>query len=563
MRIVILQLIIALASVFMSSTLNAQVRDTALLLRDSLDYTVLPNNSNSNGQEFSPIAYKNGYIYVSNKKTTLNKIGYNKVYWIGFDQLLSIDTVHAEKASKIHNAHNQISSNDNQILFNIQRKKIISVADSVEAKFIEFIPEHSFTVDAGLNRVIYAKKSVTKINGQYHWQLWEAKLEEGKLKQAYKINMPSNAANYFYPYLTEDGKTLYFASNIVGGKGGYDIYKVIKSDKGWSNTIENINELNTSANEIAPAIYRNSLYFSSNRSGGMGGYDLYLSQIGKPIENLGYPINSQSDELGLIRNEDKLLLQSNRNQNLDFYAFTHKPLETKWTGTIVNAVNGQPLNGINIALTDKALPSNKQSFKTNENGFYSIVGKPNRNYEVVIKGEGVDTTFSLNTSLSSFNATTLNTSLRVNKIDINTNTTAKVVIEQLHQKQSFVSIIDSLKSLTTDFTELHHPFNKATIVKEDLSKLARLIEKVKRTKGASIVIVSASDCIGTSQYNEALSLQRANRLNKTLAKLNNNQMFLYPVGENQLVISCEDATNKRYQALNRYSYVFIIEASKK
>ncbi|MFM1756770.1 MAG: hypothetical protein RL621_1743, partial [Bacteroidota bacterium] len=61
-------------------SLNAQ-QANYLLLRDSLDYSSIKNNINSNKQQFNPIPYNNGLIFVSNKTTAFNKIGYNKVYW--------------------------------------------------------------------------------------------------------------------------------------------------------------------------------------------------------------------------------------------------------------------------------------------------------------------------------------------------------------------------------------------------------------------------------------------------------------------------------------------------
>jgi hypothetical protein len=196
--------------------------------RDSLDYTILKNKLNSKSQQFSPIIYRNGVVYVSNKQTDFNKIGFNKVYWSSLDELTKIDSINLEKNFNSNNANFKFTSNDNQLLFRLDRNKLLSVADDVEAKFIDFIPYHSFTFNQDLSKVIYTKSSFFKYKGVFHWQLWEADLIRGKLKNNRKINLPLKHVDYFYPSLSSDGSILYFSSNMPGGKGGM-IYTKSKS----------------------------------------------------------------------------------------------------------------------------------------------------------------------------------------------------------------------------------------------------------------------------------------------------------------------------------------------
>ena len=101
-----------------------------------------------------------------------------------------------------------------------------------------------------------------------------------------------------------DGNTLIFSSNRPGGKGGYDIYMTRKLPTGkWGNT-QNVESLNTTGNEEYPSLAPDgqTLYFSSNGHYGMGGMDLYKvlwnpeeNTWGEP-ENLGYPLNTPQDE---------------------------------------------------------------------------------------------------------------------------------------------------------------------------------------------------------------------------------------------------------------------------
>ncbi|WP_424961955.1 OmpA family protein [Ekhidna sp.] len=108
------------------------------------------------------------------------------------------------------------------------------------------------------------------------------------------------------PSLSADGKTLYFASNRRGGFGGRDIW-VTKYEKDQWSVPENLGKtINTRKDETTPFIHPNgvSLYFSGNGYPGMGGYDLYQAQKKDSTwtepKNLGYPINTYRDEVSIV-----------------------------------------------------------------------------------------------------------------------------------------------------------------------------------------------------------------------------------------------------------------------
>jgi outer membrane protein OmpA-like peptidoglycan-associated protein len=134
-------------------------------------------------------------------------------------------------------------------------------------------------------------------------------------------------------------------------------------------------------------------------------------------------------------------------------------------------------------------------------------------------------------------------------------------LEQSKMTTVFARTVDSLKMLTKDYVELHHPFDQVYIIQKDLNNYYKLIERVKRLTGKEIVIVSATDCNGTDEYNEELSQRRAKRIYKTLSALSDkNKVVIKHVGERELLKACDDlAKSKEEQVVNRYSYVFIID----
>lgn len=109
------------------------------------------------------------------------------------------------------------------------------------------------------------------------------------------------------PCISPDGRTLYFASVRAGGEGGSDIYVSHYQDNlGWSQPEKLSKNINTMFDEMRPFIHPDgqTLYFSSNGWPGMGNFDIFMSRRqadgswSQPV-NLGYPINTSGDELGI------------------------------------------------------------------------------------------------------------------------------------------------------------------------------------------------------------------------------------------------------------------------
>lgn len=160
-----------------------------------------------------------------------------------------------------------------------------------------------------------------------HYKLIDSKWIEQK-------DFPFNNANYniAHPAVSEDGKTIYFSSDKRGGMGGMDIYQSTKTKKGWSTPINLGIQINTIANEVFPTLLSDgTLYFSSDGLIGMGGLDLYYTKNVNgyfliPI-NIGAPLNSSADDFHLIYDtkNGNGYLTSNRNKlglNDDLFNFT-------------------------------------------------------------------------------------------------------------------------------------------------------------------------------------------------------------------------------------------------
>lgn len=146
-----------------------------------------------------------------------------------------------------------------------------------------------------------------------------------------RINLP-NVSNK-QPSISPDGRTLYFTSNRPGGYGGYDIWYSRRDEKGEWGTARNLGEtVNTPWEEQSPFIHfdNKTLYFASNGHPGMGDFDLFKTNLqadstwSVPV-NLGYPINTPATDMGLVIGATgaNAYYASSRNerQGLDIYTF--------------------------------------------------------------------------------------------------------------------------------------------------------------------------------------------------------------------------------------------------
>ncbi len=135
------------------------------------------------------------------------------------------------------------------------------------------------------------------------------------------------------PSLSADGRTVYFASDRQGTKGGLDLWKSNKNtDETWSTPVNLGDSVNTPEDELSPFIHHDgtTLYFSSYGHLGMGGADIFISKMNEDGEwgipgNLGYPINTHEDEIGLIVNTSGTVAyysgMSERGDDKDIFKF--------------------------------------------------------------------------------------------------------------------------------------------------------------------------------------------------------------------------------------------------
>ena len=165
---------------------------------------------------------------------------------------------------------------------------------------ITFSPDGNLAV---FTQVMSKKQKGDKKINVYKPMLLFSFKEAGKWTMPERLPFVDLDHSYGHGYIAADGKTLYFSSDREGGFGGEDIYKSEFIDGKWSDPKNLGNTINSSRDEVFPCFYDSRLYFSSDKSGGIGGLDIYAAELGddgifgkpKAIDGL----NSSADDFGL------------------------------------------------------------------------------------------------------------------------------------------------------------------------------------------------------------------------------------------------------------------------
>ena len=524
-----------------------------ILQRDSLDYTTHALHTNSINNEFNPIIYKGGLLFVSNKKNATNLNGANKVYWVPNSQISSNGKDSVFKNSRLNDDYTAPTSNDNDILTHYSSRKYRSHLNPIESLFSDFNPDGSFAINDSANEVFYAQLSSHKIKGAYRWELWHAILKEGRLKHAKKIFSEKDTSDYLYPHLTDSGRMLLFSSNKAGGKGGYDIYAIEKKNNIWDTNPIALNEINTSSNEIAPATINNSLneiYYSSDKIGGMGGYDAYkFSRVTKSNVNFGFPLNTNHDELGITSTSNLFFLTKVEAGKPDINFFEYNPIKINVKGLLTYAFDSSLVANQKIYITDKDELKIIDSITTDQKANFTFVGKPNRNYLITtLNKDGYNEYFDVSTGASKVqdNYKLLALSGRSEK-QIMDSIQHLIAMAEQNKLDSLQRIINNNKFV------VYYDFDKYDLQPKEQRVLDSALVGLKNNPLIYAIVGAFTDCIGSYEYNYNLSVKRGKAVVDYLIKhgLNKNRIIFNGYSKKYSVTACLTGNTKGKKQLQQ------------
>jgi outer membrane protein OmpA-like peptidoglycan-associated protein len=444
-------------SSFLTRSLNWAIKN-----QDSINKKVYigVTNIDVSGQSLGYCFFDNGLIYAHAKDTNYNE--FTTLFNLGF--ITRVDSVTFIKGDDVVSDIN-FPFNEGSPCLSPDGETLYFTATGAKVKEGEIRK-------SGIKE--------TSTDGVNNLRLYNSKLENGTFTGVFELPFNDKNFNYIHPTVSADAKTLYFASDMPGGYGGLDIYKVTRNADGtWTTPINLGEKVNTTEQEGFPFLVDDKLYFASKGHVGFGGYDIFVTTIGNNFtlsnpQNMGKPFNTSKDDMAFVLDKDGTTgyLSSNRESDngMDKVYF----FNSNFTPTPVkNILSKVDTTQVMLAKVETTLKKDTAS---------TIVTKKT----VLPK---VDTTKVL----------IAHTEITIKK------DAAKSITIKIEEDES---AIDALTGKMILVSSGYFKFNSSDLP-SDLKSFNDVLTLWKTDKRATIEIIATTDCRGTEQYNLALSKKRA------------------------------------------------------
>jgi len=391
-------------------------------------------------------------------------------------------------------------------------------------------------------------------------KIYRSELIDGKWKNLTELPFNNDEYSVGHPALSPDESILYFASDMPGGLGATDIYKVsVTNHETYGEPINLGKTINTEGKEMFPYVdQNNTLYFSSNGQLGLGALDVFESKIQgdqftKP-NNLGTPINSPMDDFAFVINEELTngYFSSNREGGKgddDIYSFIISICHESIEGVVTDVKTNDPIESATVQLIDtsgKVLAERT----TKADGKYSF-------------GDlFCETDFTVVATKQDY---------RQDQKDVATLAIDKKVIEANLQLESLIqapvaTATEALPQIV--IRPIYFDFDKYNIREDARYELEHIVDVMRNHPNMVIKIESHTDSRATKAYNRVLSDNRAKSTRNYLISrgiASNRIESAIGYGEDRLLNHCDDANMKKCSEeehqLNRRSYFYIVQGA--
>lgn len=358
-------------------------------------------------------------------------------------------------------------------------------------------------------RVMYLTQCQTDAAAPRYAQIVTSNRSDAAWGKAEKLEITRDTlSSYAHPAISPDGQWLYFTSDMPGGQGGLDIWRVRLTSNGLGG-LENLGKpINTPGNEEFPTFRPNGdLYFSSDGHPGMGGLDIFIAHPSKKngytLEHPGYPLNSQGDDFGMTFEgvHNRGFFSSNRNDGRGWdhiYSFENPEIIQSVKGWVYEQ-DGYELPAAMVYMVGTDGTNEKLSVKGD--GSFERVLTPGVDYIFLATCKGFlnhKEEISVKSSDES-NETVLQFPLA--------SITAPVLIDNIF-----------------------YDFDKATLRPESTKALDELVKLLNENPNVTIELSAHCDYKGSSAYNKLLSQRRAEAVVQYLIAKGIAQDRLSPVG---------------------------------
>lgn len=505
-------------------------------------------------------------IEMQSGRFTIAKVDFNDKYsdfapsFYGDTIVFASNRVHRSYEKNIHTWNKQPFSDLYRLDKNTKGDKdeVHPFSKDINSKYHESTAV--FTKDG--NTIYFTRNNyLNKVYAADNDGLNRLKLYRGhKNKKGWIIEeLPFNSDQYSvaHPSLSTDEKILYFASDMPGGYGESDLYQVPITGNTFGKIVNLGKEINSESRETFPFINsEGKLFFSSDGHEGLGGLDVFVSEMNKegtfgPIYNLGEPINSPLDDFTFIINgagEGYMASNRDNSQNDEIYKLKQiKPIiftcnqylkgkvrdnrtQIAIAGVVVKLLSA---DGVLIAETITAI-----------DGSYSFPDKLLCNKQYLVRSE-----------IDNYNTT---------EAIVVTGVLPEEVINQDLEMQKGVFIAGTDLGKVLKLGPIYFDLNKWDVRPDAEIELKKVISAMQEFPNLKIDIRSHTDSRASYKYNMILSDKRSKSILAYIVKKGNiasDRITSHGYGESELLNGCKDGvkcTEEEHQ-LNRRSEFIIVQ----
>lgn len=342
----------------------------------------------------------------------------------------------------------------------------------------------SFSPDGQTMYLTLAKRS---LEANTSVEICTSRRSDASWSAPQKLEITGDTLSAFgHPAVSPDGTYLYFSSDMPGGFGGKDIWRINLKDRVGS--LENLGEqINTPGDEMFPYVRTDSLlYFASDGHPGFGGLDMFTARLNSTgdrwsVENLGLPLNSQGDDFGITFGEGESgFFSSNRGDARGYdHIFSFVKPDIKVT-----------ISGMVLDKDEEPVP----------NAIIRIVGDDGSNQKEVARDDG-SFKFNLQRGVRYVMLAGAKGYLNV-----------KQEFESDPEEEDADYAIDFILAAVNKpqvVENIFYDFDRATLRPESKEALDEMAEILRDNPNVTIEMGSHTDRVGTEEYNEGLSDRRA------------------------------------------------------
>lgn len=356
------------------------------------------------------------------------------------------------------------------------------------------------------------------------------------------------------PSLSADGDILYFASSRSGGKGKMDIWKAEKIGVSTDGVplfgkVTNLSEINTFGNDLSPFIHPDgkTLYFASDGRPGLGGSDIFMTRLiddkwSEPV-NLGYPINTNRNEEGLVVeiSGERAWYTTDRNsgkgRDIQYFSLpeSFRPAQVSYLkGLITDASTGMKISA-DIVLSDlKSKETVLRITKAENQGDFLICLPAGKNYGLNVTQKGY-LFYSENISLTEG-------------------------YSRLSPKEEIIRLKPIAPGAFTTLRTIFFKTNSWELEPESSTQLDEMAQFMQINPEVVMEVVGHTDNIGTEAYNLELSAKRAEAVVAELKKRNiepwrlqsQGKGFYVPIGDNNTEEGRSENRRTEFRVLKNY-----------